>query len=286
MDVATNKVYTTYKAHGLRPQTVSLFRREIYKHYKRSGRDLPWRRSPTPYHVLVSEVMLQQTQVDRVIPKYREWLRAFPTIRRLARAPLRSVVAAWSGLGYNRRARFLWLAAHTVVKKYHGKLPRNVAELETLPGIGPATARSIAAFGYNQPTVFIETNIRSVYLHHFFPRSRDVADSRLLPLIEQTLDWQQPRRWYSALMDYGSDLKRTTANPSRRSKHHVRQSRFEGSDRQIRGAVLKRLITGSATRNQLRTLADTPKRADRVLDQLVNEKLLTRRGQRYRIGTT
>lgn len=269
-----------YKAHGSSPRFVSLFRQEIYSHYKQSGRTLPWRTKPTPYQVLVSEIMLQQTQVDRVIPKYLEWMKAFPTIKRLAAAPLPKVFSVWSGLGYNRRARFLWLSAQQIAR---AGFPATVAELEQLPGIGPATARSIAAFGFNQPEVFIETNIRSVYIYFFFPHSHNVSDQQLLPLIEKTLDTKHPRRWYSALMDYGTALKRETTNPSRQSKHYTKQSTFAGSARQLRGKIMRELLAGAQTKRQLIKQADQ-KRVGLILDQLVREKLIEYRAGRYRIS--
>ncbi|MBN2566722.1 A/G-specific adenine glycosylase [Candidatus Woesearchaeota archaeon] len=255
------------------------FRKAVYAHYTKEGRTLPWRSRPTPYNVFVSEVMLQQTPVDRVIPKFREFVRAFPSFRALAAAPAADVIRAWSGLGYNRRALALHRAAKAIASDHGGGIPRSAEALEALPGIGPATARSILAFAFDEPAVFIETNIRSVFIHHFFIGRHDVADAEILPLVEAALDRRRPREWYSALMDYGSSLKRLTLNPSRRSRHHARQVRFEGSDRQIRGAVLKALVKGPLTKAQALALLDRdPARVRRIIGDLVSEGLVAARG--------
>jgi len=186
--------------------------------------------------------MLQQTQTDRVVPKYKEFIKTFPNFQALARASLRDVLRAWQGLGYNRRAKMLKCAAEMIVKEYKGRLPKSEEELVKLPGIGKYTAGAIAVFAFNKPAVFIETNIRSVFIHFFFRNMTKVRDSELLPLIEKTLDRKNPREWYAALMDYGAMLKKKHSNPSRRSSHHTKQSQFEGSDRQVRGCIIKVLV--------------------------------------------
>jgi len=230
----------------LTPAQIRLFQKTIYDFYAQHGRhDLPWRTGKvTPYSTFVSEVMLQQTQVPRVISKYKEWMRAFPSWRSLATAELREVLQVWQGMGYNRRGKWLQESAKLIIEKHKGRLPSDPAELISFPGIGPNTAASIAAFGFDQPTVFIETNIRSVIIHHFFADKEGISDADILPLVKQTLDRAQPHRWYSAIMDYGTQLKADNSNPSRRSRHHTKQSKFEGSLRQIRGAILKSLAHG------------------------------------------
>lgn len=216
------------------------FRSVVYAYYKKEGRHtLPWRKTHNPYRILVSEIMLQQTQVDRVLPKYKEFLKKFPTIAVLAEAPLGDVLRAWQGLGYNRRAKMLHECAKCVILEHGGRLPRSYDALCTLPGVGPYTAGAVMAFAYNKPTVMIETNIRTVYLHHYFKNKKNVSDAALIPLIEQTLDKKHPREWYSALMDYGAHLKRTVGNVSRKSAHHTMQSKFKGSNREVRGAILR-----------------------------------------------
>lgn len=214
----------------------------VWRHYEEHGRgDLPWRRTTDPYHVLVSEVMLQQTLVTRVAPKYEAFMRDFPTVESLASAPLDRVLGLWQGLGYNRRALALKRAAEIIVTGHGGVVPPTLEGLTALPGVGHATAAQVLAFAFDIGVPFIETNIRSVYLHEFFPGTDDVPDSAILPLVEATLDAERPREWFWALLDYGAHLKATGANPSRRSRHHTRQSRFEGSDRQLRGRILAML---------------------------------------------
>jgi len=252
-------------------------------HYRR----LVWREDNyDPYHILVSEVMLQQTQVARVQLKFVEFIARFPTIESLAAASLRDVLAAWSGLGYNRRGLYLQQAAAQIVALYGGHVPANPQELVQLPGIGPNTAGSIAAFAYQLPTVFIETNIRTVFLHTCFSERIDVCDRELMPLIAQTVDLHNPRAWYYALMDYGSYLKRMLPNPSRRSKQHVVQSRFEGSDRQIRGAIVRHLAEhGSATSEELlQLLPHRVEQATRVLERLLKERFVVCTGAVYHIA--
>ena len=221
---------------------IPAFRRMIYGYFKKHGRDLPWRHYVTPYRVLVSEVMLQQTQVDRVIPAFERFIKTFPTIRSLADASLRDVLAAWQGLGYNRRARFLHETAQRIAKEYRGRVPTDPMVLETFPGIGKNTAASICAFAFDAPVVFVETNIRSVHIKYFFPGKASVRDEDILNIAAHTMDQKHPRQWYSALMDFGSNLKKREPNPSRKSAHYVRQKPFKGSVRETRGAVMRALL--------------------------------------------
>ncbi|MGD0662466.1 MAG: A/G-specific adenine glycosylase [Syntrophorhabdales bacterium] len=218
------------------------FRKLIYEHYRLHGRALPWRLTWDPYCVFVSEIMLQQTQVGRVLEKYGEFIGAFPDFPALAGAPLARVLSLWQGLGYNRRALWLKEGAIAVMERFSGSLPQSPGALATLPGIGPATAASIAAFAFNEPTVFIETNIRTVFIHFFFHNADEVRDSQILPLVSRTLDRRDPRTWYYALMDYGTMLKKEGEKGHRRSAGYRTQSRFHGSDRQVRGAILKLLV--------------------------------------------
>ncbi|OGG72029.1 hypothetical protein A3A35_01020 [Candidatus Kaiserbacteria bacterium RIFCSPLOWO2_01_FULL_51_21] len=215
------------------------FRKIVYVHYKRYARSFPWRKTRDPYKILVSETMLQQTGVERVVQKYRAFLKRFPTIRALARVPLKEVLKEWQGLGYNRRAKLLRDAAKAIVAEYQGKFPKNEKILESLPGIGPYTARAVMAFAFNKPVVFIETNIRTVFLHHFFKNRTTISDSEILPYMVKMLDKKNPRKWYSALMDYGASLKKFGVRLNAKSAHYTKQSKFEGSIRQLRGRILK-----------------------------------------------
>jgi A/G-specific adenine glycosylase len=218
------------------------FRETVYGYYRNHGRVLPWRNTRDPYKILVSEVMLQQTQVARVIEKYEQFIRRFPVIESVARSPLGDILSVWQGLGYNRRALALKRAAEALVAHYDGRIPPSIESLMALPGVGSVTAHAVCAFAFNEPTVFIETNIRSVFIYHFFRNSGDVKDSKILPLVAETLDPENPRIWYYALMDYGVALKKRHGNPSRRSAHYQRQSPFKGSNRQIRGMILQALV--------------------------------------------
>lgn len=216
--------------------------KKIKAHYKKHGRThLPWRNTKDPYKILVSELMLQQTQVERVVPFYKTFIRTFPNPKSLAAAPLSRVLTLWQGLGYNRRAKFLHDAAKAIAAS---NFPKTAEGLEALPGVGHYTARAVAAFAYNAPEVFVETNIRTVFIHHMFAHKKKVADTELLPLVEQALkrSRMQPRDFYAALMDYGSYLKRSGVRLNTRSKHYAKQTKFEGSARQKRAAKLRALL--------------------------------------------
>jgi A/G-specific adenine glycosylase len=264
-------------------EQVRAFQRIVYHHYRNHGRDLPWRKTEDPYEILVSEVMLQQTQVSRVIVKYEEFLRAFPDIHSLARAPLREILTVWQGLGYNRRALALKKAAEQVLSHFSGRIPSNIDALTSLPGIGNTTACAVCAFAFNQPTVFIETNIRTVFIYHFFGDSHSVRDAHILPLVARTLDHKEPRRWYHALMDYGAALKRKYGNSNTKSSHYRRQGRFEGSNRQIRGAVLQALVKEEriAERVLLGNIRFSGEAVRRNLEQLQTEGIIAKKGDYF-----
>jgi A/G-specific adenine glycosylase len=226
----------------LGPAAIKRFRTVILDYYEEHGRSMPWRLTTDPYRVLVSEIMLQQTQVDRVIPKYEEFIARFPGFSALARATLQDVLQVWQGLGYNRRAIFLKRIAEQIMQEPGGELPEDIGRLRKLPGLGYATACSLAAFAFNSPVVFIETNIRTVFTHFFFPDRDRISDNEILPLVAQALDRQNPRVWYWALMDYGSMLKRTQGSINPKSAHYQKQTPFKGSDRQVRGMILRHLL--------------------------------------------
>jgi len=257
----------------------------IYSYYRKHARQFPWRETTDPYRILVSEIMLQQTQTFRVMGKYEAFIKAFPDFATLAGAQLNTVLSLWQGLGYNRRALSLKKTAEIVVSNFHGTLPDSYEELISLPGIGKATAGSILAFAFNKPIPFIETNIRRVYIHFFFNDREGITDSEILPLIEQTLDRENPRQWYYALMDYGAMLKKSVINPNRKSAHYTRQSRFEGSDRQIRGMILKALIASPMDEKALiETLAMDSSRVKKILVALEKEGFIVRERNSIRIA--
>lgn len=273
----------------LTDQQVRAFRAQLSEYYRQHGRhDLPWRQPTSvgvfdPYAIWVSEIMLQQTQVGRVVPKYELFLRQFPTVGELAAAPLSKVLVAWQGLGYNRRAQFLWRAAQQIVDQFAGMVPQAAAELVRLPGIGTNTAGAIVAYAYNQPAVFIETNIRTVYIHHFFGDQTGVTDDAITELLTQTLEYDNPRQFYWALMDYGTHLKVSGVKNVQQSKHFTKQSRFEGSVRQLRGQALR--LLAERPRPAAELLAELgDERSQQVLAQLVKEGLIAKAGQSYRLA--
>lgn len=224
-------------------------------------RDLPWRNTRDPYGIWISEVMLQQTQVPRVLARWGAWLDRFPSVQALAQAPVADVLEEWQGMGYNRRALALKGAAEAIVAEYDGEIPQDTRRLCALPGIGPATAQGIRSFAFDLPGVYLETNVRTVFLHHFFPDVPGVPDRELVPLIQAACpagedaagdlfaiaqdENDTPRSWYYALLDYGAHLKKTVPNPSRRSSSYTRQSAFEGSRRQKRAHIVRMLLDAS-----------------------------------------
>ncbi len=261
----------------------------IVRHYHTtSGRhELPWRKTRDPYEILVSEVMLQQTQVARVLRKWPEFLAKFPTAEALAKAPVADVLKAWQGLGYNRRALALKRAAEAVVRDHSGRFPKDAEALEALPGVGQSTRGAILAFAFGIPTAFIETNVRAVFLHHFFPGKAAVPDRDILPLVEETLDKEDPRTWYYALMDYGVHLKQTLPNPSRASKHHARQSPFKGSNREVRSRILRFLLEKPRTEAEIaRHIGETNHDVARNVADLEREGFISSKHGRYAVRTT
>jgi A/G-specific adenine glycosylase len=226
---------STEGAHGA---FIALVRREGARLY----RDLPWRGIDDPFAILTSEVMLQQTQVTRVLGYWGRWMAAFPTVDALAAASTTDVLDLWQGMGYHRRALALKRAAERCSERYRGEVPRGYDELLELPGVGLATAAGVCVFAYGQPQVYLETNVRTVFLRHFFEGHDRVSDREIIPLVEATCDHDDPRNWYYALLDYGNYLKSILPNPSRRSLHHTRQSSFEGSVRQKRAELLRLVL--------------------------------------------
>ncbi len=226
------------------------FRAKVREQGRELYRDLPWRRTRDPYEIWISEVMLQQTQVSRVDGRWQRWVARFGTVEELAAADAADVLDEWQGLGYNRRALSVHRAAQAVAEA-GGVFPRETADLTALPGIGPATAAGIRAFAFDLHGVYLETNVRTVVLHELFAGRDGVADREITPIVEATCppdgDFSgdpanSPRSWYYAMLDYGAYLKRTVPNPSRRSSGHARQSRFEGSRRQKRAALVRALL--------------------------------------------
>jgi len=255
---------------------------ELY--YRAHGRsDMLWRQPESdgthePYKILVSELMLQQTQVARVTPKFSAFIDIFPDVAALAKAQLGDVLKLWSGLGYNRRAKFLWQSARYIVDNYSGTFPSTQKELLRLPGVGPNTAGAILAYTYDHPTIYIETNIRTVIIHHFFQDRTGIADADIREVMEKILgqlDDLTPREFYWALMDYGSHLKSTVGNLNKASKSYAKQSAFAGSRRQLRGQIIRLLSVGSYSFAELLIVLDDD-RAESVLIDLESDQLIRR----------
>ena len=265
---------------------IPAFQKMVLSHYEQYGRAMAWRNTTDPYQILVSEIMLQQTQVARVTIKFPEFIRAFPDFASLATAPLTNVLTVWQGLGYNRRAIALQKCAIRVMNEYNGVLPPDVDILATFPGIGRATASSIAAFAYNMPVVFIETNIRRVFIHFFFTSNETINDAEIFPVVTRALYKKNPRVWYWALMDLGSALKKTVPNPNRRSAHYTRQAPFEGSDRKIRGAILKLLLKEYSLEDEeiFGYIAEDPHRVRKILGDLKTEGFIKYDNNRFSLS--
>lgn len=284
--------------------TPQKFRNLVWRFYREHGRhDLPWRKDFSVYRVLVSEIMLQQTQVDRVIPYYTKFIQAYPTAKRLADAPLSDVLKAWQGLGYNRRAKML----HAAAKSMATQPVRTITDLEALPGVGPYTAHAVAAFAFNEDSVVIETNIRTVVIHHFFPDRENVSDNEIEEVLIKVLPKGKvypvrarsskssgstkesvsngAREWYSALMDYGAHLKRSGISHNARSTTHVKQPAFKGSFREARGAVVRELSKGPVTRAVLEGLLGLERRAQlrSAIEALSFEGMIELKQRRYRL---
>ena len=273
---------------------IEAFKQLVWREGRAHWRDLPWRGIDDDYAVLVSEVMLQQTQVKRVLRYWGRFLALFPTVDALAAADNALVLEMWQGLGYNRRALMLKRCAEECAAHHGGKLPAKREELLALPGIGPATASGVMAFARNEPCVYLETNVRSVFLHHFFPGVEKVPDKDVAALVERACPEEDVRGWYYALLDYGAHLKQIVSNPSRRSSGYARQSTFEGSHRQKRAAIV-RLVLGepgigleaiSAKLDEMERAAGRGAIEDnelsRLLDELVAEGFFSFDGQGYR----
>jgi A/G-specific adenine glycosylase len=259
--------------------TPQAFQEIIWQKGRELFRDMPWRNDTRPYYVLVSEIMLQQTQVDRVRPKFQAFIDAFPTVQSLAAASLDTVLQLWSGLGYNRRAKFLHEAAKMVVSEYDGEFPSSSTELIKLPGVGVNTAGALLAYSFNQPSLFIETNVRTVYFYHFFEGQTEVSDTELRAFVEATIDKEHPREWYWALMDYGSYLKRQGAGMNTKSKHYKKQAPLKGSVREVRGQILRVLSARRLSEAALRQAVTADERFEAALQGLIKDGLVTITGE-------
>lgn len=260
---------------------IKSFQKKVLIFYNKEGRDLPWRKTTNRYFIFVSEIMLQQTQVNRVIKKYNEWIKIFPTIKKLAQANLKDVLFAWSGLGYNSRGKRLWDAAKIIVEKYNGIIPETVEELKTLPGIGPYTARSILIFADNKNIATVDTNIRRIFIHQF-KLNEKISDKELFSLAEKLLPKNKSRDWHNGLMDYGQVItaRKTGIKPK------TQQSTFNGSHRQYRAKIVKYLTTKESITLQKakKEFSESPYNLKEILTELEEEGIIKKEGMKYLIS--
>lgn len=261
--------------------TIDNFKALVWQQGRELYRDMPWRTEPSPYFVLVSELMLQQTQVARVVPKFEAFIMRFSTIEQLSRSSLTDVLSLWNGLGYNRRAKYLWQTARMVSAEYNMALPRTFRELLSLPGVGTSTAAAIMNYAYQTPTPFVETNIRTVYFHHFFQNQIDITDAQLFEIVSQTIDEQHPREWFWALMDYGTYLKSKGYGRLSQSKHYQKQTSFVGSLREMRGKIIRVLTVEPLRSEALKQAVAADERFDTALENLEHEQMIEFRDQHW-----
>jgi A/G-specific adenine glycosylase len=265
----------------------SEFQHTVRSFYQEHGRDLPWRKTDDPYEIFVSEIMLQQTQAQRVIPKYKEWLNQFPDFRSLAGANKQDVLKLWQGLGYNRRANYLHRSAKQIVNQYDGSLPSEENDLRKLPGVGDYTAGALQAFCFQKQVVFVETNIRTVFIHHFFADKGSITDKQIETKVKETLPNHDIREWYWGLMDYGAHLKNEVGNLNSKSDSYQKQSALQGSNRQLRSRLLSFILDNGPTtlttlENEFNATTERQKSVKYNLNDLADEGLLeTENGSIY-----
>jgi len=262
---------------------MNVFQKKILTFYKKEGRNLPWRHTTNRYHILVSEIMLQQTQVNRVIEKYNQWIKTFPTIPDLANASLSEVLTLWSGLGYNSRGKRLWECAQQIVEKFEGTVPNNPEDLLTLPGIGPYTSRSILIFADNKNIATVDTNIRRILIHEL-KLDENITEKELFALAEEIFPRGKSRDWHNALMDYGSLI--LTAKKSG-IKPTSKQKPFKTSKRFYRGAIMKHLTTHKTiTLKEANTykIQNNTNNIAEILKDLEKEQLIINKGEHYEMA--
>lgn len=269
------------------------FQQHVWEFYKENGRDsFPWRNTDNPYTIYISEIMLQQTQTKRVVPKYETWITNFPSFQSVAEADKKKILTYWQGLGYNRRALYIKETAEKIVNEYDGRLPDIEDELRELPGVGPYTAGALQAFVFSKPVVFVETNIRTVFIHHFFADETDVSDNDIKEKVKQTLPEEKIREWYWALMDYGSHLKQAVGNLNNRSKTYKKQSEFAGSNRQLRAKLSRFILKNEpaklteiqATFSELVSEHKRMKDIETNLEKLEEEGFIIQDGKHFKTG--
>ncbi len=278
-----------YRDEGLSESVIRDFQEIILNFYQEHERDFPWRQTRDPYRIFVSEMMLQQTSTASVMNKYQLFIKKWPTFQALAEASQQEVVAMWQGLGYNRRAIWTKTIAEQVVDDFGGNLPQDEKELRKFKGIGEATSGEICAFAFNKPVVIVnEVNIKRVYIYFFFRNAEAglVKNKDLKPIIEKTNYVKEPRVWYYALMDYGVMLKTKFPKIHKKSSSYKKQSKFEGSNRQLRGKILRYMIKHKKATVEEVALSVRSKIAPvkKNLVKMTQEGFLKKSGSHYKIA--
>ncbi len=268
------------------PSSLAQFRAQVLSFYDEHGRTFAWRKTSDPYHILLSEVMLQQTQTSRVVPKYERFLSLWPTLEALSQATVLDLLTEWKGLGYNRRALYL-LSCAKESEAWGWTLPESEQQLRALPGVGKATSAALLAFAFNKPSIYLETNIRAAIIHAFFSDEEKIRDRKIEEVLALLLDGiDDYKTWYYALMDWGVLVKALLPNPNRRSAHYSRQGAFENSNRQIRGQLIHYLTeTGPQDAERIAVVLDRfeEERVLACLSALVGEGFVQEDGGVYSI---
>ncbi|MBP9668019.1 A/G-specific adenine glycosylase [Candidatus Saccharibacteria bacterium] len=250
------------------------FRDFLFHQSAQLYRPMPWRDDTRPYYVLVSELMLQQTQVSRVLPKFNQFIATFPHEAALAQASLAEVLRQWQGLGYNRRAKYLHDGAKMIVHEGRGNFPTEEHAILRLPGVGKNTCGAIRAYAFNEPSIFVETNIRTVYIHHFFADNFAVDDTQIAAKLRETIDTDHPREFYWALMDYGAHLKTNGVRNNSQSKQYRKQPQLAGSIREMRGQLIQLLLDKGRTKRSLEKQYENDARLLPAIESLEKDGLI------------
>lgn len=259
---------------------IEKFQQTVFHFYQEHKRNLPWRKTADPYNILVSEFMLQQTQVSRVIKYYNKWIKKWPTIQKLAAEKYKNVLRAWVGLGYNRRAMYLHNTANIIVDEFNGDVLSAVKHYERLPGIGLYTSKAIRIFADNEDIATVDTNIRRIFINEF-NLDESISEKALFKIAQQSLPKGKSREWHNALMDYGA-LYLTSRKTGIKPK--TTQSSFQGSDRQIRGQIIRKLLQENQSKYQLeQQLNIDSSRITPILDKMLKEKTISKTKNQYHV---
>jgi len=273
-------VSTRITSRNISREKIQRFQKKVFSFYQKNKRDLPWRKTTDPYKILLSELMLQQTQVKRVILYYDKWIARWPTIDALASASLSKVLQMWMGLGYNTRAVNLHITARKIVTEFNSDVLKAMKQYKELPGIGRYTSQAVQIFSSNENLFTVDTNIRRIFICEF-DLSTKIPEKELWGLAERCLPLGKSRDWHNALMDYGA-LHLTARKTGIKPK--TQQSRFEGSNREIRAKILRCLLTNSTSLSELeKKLGIKQKRLRSILDKMINEKIIAKRNNTYQL---